>query len=113
MVEILVLGAVKTVKIVAVTVATLLAGLATQVPPAADWVTETVTARNPAAPVRSADPRALFRVPAAHRSQRGAERATVFAISATSTDASVRALSVRCSTVSRDEWMRREADPST
>ena len=100
MIEILVLGAVKALKIVALTVAAAATSLATQVAPATDWVAAAVTDRIVVVSPSSAGPRTLSRVPATYRSQRGAERATVFAISTTSSTASVIPVSVRCSTTS-------------
>ncbi len=113
MVGFLALWAAKLVKIVALAVATTLSGAATQIAPAADWVTDALTCETSAPSVRSAGPLALSVVPVTHRSHRGAERATVLAISATSSAASVIPVSVKCSTVSPDVWILLEAEPST
>jgi hypothetical protein len=91
MIEILALGAAKALKIAALTTAGTFAGLATGIAPATDRVVEALTCR-------------------AHC---GAERATVRAISWTNAAASASASPVRCSTVSCEVWILRDADPST
>ena len=113
----LVLWAVKILKLVAVTTATTLAGLATSVAPATDLLTERLAHPTPCrAVVITADARILgsqTRILSSPASHRGAERVTVRAISHAVAAASASPVSVRCSIVSRDEWMRRAADPST
>jgi len=100
------------VKVAALAAAAAATGLAGQAAPAAGWLAEALPGSVTSAPACSADPRALS-VPVTHRSHRGAERATVRAISTTKAAASASAVSETCSTVSCEVWIRREADPST